>query len=1201
MERLDLFNTPLQGVNLIEASAGTGKTYTISGLYIRMVIEQQLPVERILVVTYTKAATAELRERIRTLLVAMRSVLEGGDSDDTLCQQLLESVDDQQDALKRVNLAILSFDRAAIFTIHGFCQRALSDAAFEGGLPFHIEMVADDRDLRQEIVDDFWRISIQDLPYGLLNYFTQKRVTPDTLLKTLKGNLGKPYLTVRAQKMPDDLATLEATYDRLFQEVMDLWTDSRQEVSDLLFKALQEDQLNKRSYPENKISIWLDSLNTLFVETRGAWFDHFDRFTRSKLESSTKKGKLTPEHPFFDLCDRLWIAQQSLSKCYEQARVACVAELIAYADSELRLRKAERRLHSYDDLLLNLDEALRGDLGERLVGAIRHCYGAALIDEFQDTDPIQYRIFRRLFASGDEPLFLVGDPKQAIYSFRGADIFAYLEAQSDAAHCYTLDTNWRSSPGLISAVNTLFGASQRSFLFDDIPFHDALPASDAENRLKVEGDTTAPFNICFIDGKLTKEAASGVVAEWTASEISRLLAAAREGKAFLGERPLRSGDIAVLVRSHKQGSMVANALTNLGIHSVQRSRASVFHSTSGVELERILRAVAEPLREPLLPAALATGVIGFDSHRLESLQDDPAALDSWMASFQNYHNLWLQYGFMRMFRCLLEEQGVAGRLLQCSDGERRLTDLLHLGELLHTTERSESPGMEGLVMWLSRHCSGDMPDDEAHQLRLESDEALVQIVTVHTSKGLQYPVVFYPFAWDSGVHNIKVGESYQFHDPNMDHQAVLDLGSDSWKSDQLHADREGMAESLRLLYVALTRAEQRCYIHWGKINGADQSPLGWLLHGPSDPDAADALQQMKSGFKSHDGNSLQMRVEQLIGCADGNLSLSLDVPMESASADSGGDIPRPEPKARSFSRFLKRTRQLTSFSALSSGYHEMSELPDHDGASRKDLEVDGGGSRYDIFHFPRGAAPGSALHAIFEELDFNNYTEAELSQLVKTNLEKYAIDSRWSRVVEKMVAEVLTKELEQGSGLRLENLTARQCLVELEFYYPINRLTTDGLAQLLLQHGFADTPEIERAISELEFLPVQGYLKGYIDLTFEQGGRYYLLDYKSNWLGGEKSDYGRQQLNESMAREGYYLQYLLYTLALHRYLRQRLPGYHYEQHFGAVFYLFLRGIDVSDNSDLGIYRERPDWCLIEALDNYFYGVENNDEARGGEQ
>ncbi len=334
---------------------------------------------------------------------------------------------------------------------------------------------------------------------------------------------------------------------------------------------------------------------------------------------------------------------------------------------------------------------------------------------------------------------------------------------------------------------------------------------------------------------------------------------------------------------------------------------------------------------------------------------------------------------------------------------------------------------------------------------------------------------------------------------------------------------------------------------------------------------------------------------------DGNLSLSLDAPMVSASADSGGDIPQPAPTARSFSRFLKRTRQLTSFSALSSGYHEMSELPDHDGASKKGLEGDREGSRYDIFHFPRGAAPGSALHAIFEELDFNNYTEVELSQLVKTNLEKYAIDSRWSRVVEKMVAEVLTKELEQGSGLRLENLTARQCLVELEFYYPINRLTTDGLAQLLLQHGFADTPEIERAISELEFLPVQGYLKGYIDLTFEQGGRYYLLDYKSNWLGGEKSDYGRQQLNESMAREGYYLQYLLYTLALHRYLRQRLPGYHYEQHFGAVFYLFLRGIDVSDNSDLGIYRERPDRCLIEALDDYFYGVENNDETRGGKQ
>lgn len=1191
IESLDLFNTPLRGINLIEASAGTGKTYTISALFLRMVIEQPLPVERILVVTYTKAATAELRERIRTLLVTMRSALERGGSDNPLCQQLLETIGNPTDAQKRVNLAILSFDRAAIFTIHGFCQRVLTDAAFEGGLPFHTEMVADDRDLRQEIVDDFWRHSIQDLSAGLLGYFAQKRVTPDTLIETLKGNLGKPYLSVRTSPMPDDLATLEAACERLFQEVVDLWVTCQQAVSDLLFDAVKQGHLNKNSYREDRLPLWLESLNALLGEGGGEWFEHFDRFTHSKLVTATKKGKLTPEHLFFDLCDQLLAAKQHLSESYEQARNACVGQLIAYVGSELRLRKAERRLQSYDDLLLNLDEALEGNRGGELINVIRRHYGAALIDEFQDTDPVQYRIFHRLFAFGEQSLFLVGDPKQAIYSFRGADIFAYLKAQGDAEHRYTLDTNWRSSPGLINAVNTLFNASQQSFLFNNIPFHDALPAPDARNQLEVEGDSPSPFHTCFVDGKLTKEAASVIVSEWTAAEISRLLVAAQEGRALLGERPLVSGDIAVLVRSHKQGAMVAATLAKRGIHSVQRSRASVFHSAAALELELILRAVAEPLREPLLPAALSTGMIGIESHQLEGLRDNPSALDHWIESFQNYHNLWQQFGFMRMFRRLLQQQGVVSRLLQCSDGERRLTDLLHLGELLHTTERSDSPGMEGLVKWLSQRCNSEMPDDEAHQLRLESDEALVQIVTVHTSKGLQYPVVFLPFAWESGVYNIKTGESYQFHDPDADHQAILELGSERWKLDQHHADREAMAESLRLLYVALTRAKQRCYIHWGKINGVDQSPLGWLLHGPADPDAVDALQQMKGDFKSQDSGTLLARIEQLVGQSGDCISLTQEPPVESGSggADAGGV--QADLKNRSFSRQLKRTRQLTSFSSLSSSYHEMSELPDHDGTVREDFCSDDGASRKDIFHFPRGASPGSALHAIFEKLEFSSYNPAELSQLVEENLGKYAIDSRWCPVVEKMVSDVLTKELEQGSGLKLANLTAQQCLVELEFYYPINQLSADGLAQLLLKQGFADTPEIERAIRELGFSPVQGYLKGYIDLIFEQDGRYYLLDYKSNWLGGEKSDYGRQQLNESMAREGYYLQYLLYTLALHRYLRQRLPDYDYERHFGAVFYLFLRGIDPTDNSDSGIYRERPEKHLIEALDNYFSGME----------
>lgn len=1188
MERLDLFTTPLQGVNLIEASAGTGKTYTISGLYLRLIVEQQLPVERILVVTYTKAATAELRERIRKLLVTLRSALESGASKDPLCQQFLETIEQREPVLKRVNLAILSFDRAAIFTIHGFCQRALSDAAFEGGMPFQTEMVTDDRDLLVEIVDDFWRRSIQDLPPTLLGYFADRKVTPDSLLNGLRGSLGKPYLQIRRRPMPHDFNTLEASCQQLSQALAHSWETSREEVSRAIIEAVEQGQLNRRSYPEAAVAGWLRELDAFISGgLKGAWFSHFDRFTRSKLTKVTNRGKQTPDHPFFDLCDQLLASRQALDEQCEAARVATVGELIDYANTELRRRKIERRVQSYDDLLLNLADALMGERSERLAATLGDRYRAALIDEFQDTDLIQYRIFQQLFASGDHSLFLVGDPKQAIYSFRGADIFAYLKAKGSSPHCYTLDTNWRSSPGLIAAVNNLFSQSAQSFLFEQITFSEVKPAPNAANQLRVEDDSSLPFRCCFIGGKLNKEEGSARAVEWTAAEIQQLLTAAGEGRATLGDRALQSGDIAVLVRSHGQGQQVADALGRRGIYSVQRSRENVFQSAAADDLERLLRAVAEPLRERLIPAALATGLFGVSSSEVERFSTEAERLDCWIERFQRYHQTWLQSGFMRMFRQLLSELEVTSRLLSYQGGERRLTDLLHLGELLHTAERDNAFGMEGLVKWLSVRRSGELPEDETHQLRLESDEKLIQIVTVHKSKGLQYPVVFAPFAWDSGVRTIKSGESYHFHDPESDYQAVLELGSEQWQQDQHYAYHEALAESLRLLYVALTRAEQRCYIHWGHIKGCDQSALGWLLHGSADPEVLKTPGQLKSDFKKIDSDAMLERLTHLAEQPDSHLMLSLASPEVQPMAADGGALPASAIQERSFLRRLSRRRQVSSFSALASGYHQAAERPDHDGVLSQPAPIDeperGGG----IFDFPRGPGPGSALHNIFEQLNFSGHTAATLTQLVGNSLERYAIDPKWVTVVEGMIGDVLATELEPATGIRLGQLELHQRLVELEFTYPVRRLGAAGLAALLQKHGFADSPEIGRAVSQLQFAQVEGYLKGYIDLIFEQGGRYHLLDYKSNWLGDSLSDYGQAQMSDAMAREGYFLQYLLYTLALHRYLRRRLPDYDYDRHMGRVFYLFLRGIDPSGSGTTGIYRARPERSLIEALDDYF--------------
>jgi len=1196
MQRLALFDTPLDGMNLIEASAGTGKTYTITGLYLRLILEQGLTVEQILVVTYTKAATAELRERIRTRMVALKRAAEQ-DQPDEFRDALLADPEMAELRMQRLTLAILSFDRAAIFTIHGFCQRLLSENAFESGMPFQTEMLLDERALVQEVVDDFWRSRIQDIPPGLLGYLLDRGITPDQLAVGLRGNINKPYLEIRGSAMPDGLAELERDFLNHFEAARRLWLDQREAIVTLL---KQSDGLNRQKYRQSSIDKWGLAMDLYLQPTPGPQFPELEKFTSDALAQAVKKGGVAPVHPFFDACTRLLDALKTLQTHCEQARVALLSELIPYVNAELQKRKQQLRVQSYDDLLLNLQSALRGERGEALVEAVRRTYSAALIDEFQDTDPVQYEIFETLFVKRPGILFLVGDPKQAIYSFRGADIFAYLKASAETQNRYTLDVNWRSVAPLIEAVNYLFDQPQGGFLFQQIGFQHSRPAPGAQARLHDPAGDPACFRIGFIPGKQSKERAAQIAVAWTAREIARLIGSGAEPAARLGDQPLSGGDIAVLVRTHRQGRMIRDALAERGVYSVQRAQEDVFKTHEATELERLLRAVMEPQRDGLVFAALGTDLLGVSGDEIAGLADDETKLATYLEQFQEYHELWLAHGFMRMFRHLQRQYRVTERLLGLPDGERRLTNILHLSELIHQQERDTAAGMEAQINWLSQLRLGDMPEDEQRQLRLESDDNLVQIVTIHKSKGLQYPVVFCPFVWDGGLHAIRSDEACSFHDPDQGNQAVLDLGSPGWLDACRASQAETLAESLRLLYVALTRAEQRCYITWGKVNGAETSPLAWLLHPPPSPDEGeqDRLETLADQFKSLDESALLERLQAWSGQLPGEVLItSCEEDQEHAEAATESLlVERQFPyaaaalQARQFSRHLSRGAAVTSFSALAAG-SEHFELPDHDEIlSPIELPTEPPAGR-DRFSFPRGANPGSCLHAIFERLDFNCHTPDELRGLVQQQLLAYGIDPVWQDVVCQLVTDVLDTPLEPGTAPRLRQLGREQCLVEMEFNYPVARLQAPRLANLLIEQGFAVSAALEQAIRRLSFTETRGYLKGFVDLIFVHDGRYHVLDYKSNWLGDRIGDYAQAHLASAVARDGYYLQYLLYSLALHRYLTQRLPDYDYERHFGSVYYLFLRGISPASGSEYGIFRDRPARRLIEALDDYFAGTE----------
>lgn len=1163
MSQLDPQTVLLTGLNVIEASAGTGKTYTLAELYCRLIIEQGLTVDQVLVVTYTRAATEELRERLRERLVEARDAsLTEPEYDVTVRQRLV--------------LAIQSFDESAIFTIHGFCQRVLGDFAFESGLHFDVELVGDDQVLLQGLIDDFWRKHITHADSRLAAYLLARRESPETLLQSIRSLFGKPYL----QHLPVPEVDIEQAFTTAqdqFERVKQLWLKEQETI----VTALQDKTLlNGNKYRTASVEKWLLLLGDVLAEDKvpSQLFDGFERFTPAKLEDALKKDKALPDVFFWTACEtlleRVNEMQAALALQYQQLRF----EALQSVKAEMPARKQQQQVQSYDDLLLNLEQALSGKQGGWLAAQLRQQYPAALIDEFQDTDPVQYASFSRIYADSDCPVFLVGDPKQAIYSFRGADIFTYLTAKSSSDAEYTLGTNWRSHPKLVSAVNRLFERQAQPFVYDAIPFHPVAAARDDMAVLSVD-DRIQPLYFLWAenDKPLAKKDMMAMSASVTADEIATLLNKADEGNATLLDEKvgtasaLSGGDIAVLVRNHQQAHVMQQCLQLRGINSVQQGRDNVFGSAEAVLLERVLKAIAQPNNMTAVTAALATELWPFDAASLYALQQDEQAWTVQCDVFYDAHQLWLKSGFIRAFRQLLNEISGQKQLLSLPEGERKLTNLLHLAELVQAQSTQEDGGMTSLLHWLATRIQSIDPNDETGQLRLESDEQLVHIITIHKSKGLEYPIVFCPFLWDSQVRTRR-DEVVTFHDVDQDYQSYVAFSEPELSRATELNQKEQAAEALRLLYVALTRARERCVICWGNVKSVAESALFSLLH----PTLSDA-----------DSDVLLADLTALTEA--NNTTMSLDVmAVENTVRYQASGLDGGELSVKSFKGEVQTPWRVGSFSALAHGHD--AELPDYDAQAKPDAVMTQTEARdvFDRFSFPKGAQAGTCLHAIFEFWDFASDDDEAMTVLVNKTLLQYGFEAHWTPVVCDWVKSVCDTPLQANNPLRLNHLLQQQRLDELAFYFPVAGLSVDAIQVALLPLLEADSP-LAKVVSQLQFADLTGFMKGFIDLVFEYEGQFYIVDYKSNYLGRQPAAYQTEELNQAMVSHDYPLQYLIYSVALHRYLRLRLPDYDPEQHLGGAFYLFIRGMQ-PEWEQAGVFYDKPNVAVLDALDQCLQGL-----------
>ena len=1136
--QFDLARTPLtRGVTLLEASAGTGKTYAIAGIVTRLVAVEGLPIGRIVVVTFTDAATAELRSRIRRRLREVLDELQRGLAKDPATQAIRSSGVDLEEAVRRLRLALAAFDEVAISTIHGFCQRALRDNAFEGDAPFDADVVRDPYDALLDVATDFWRRHIDTAMPLVAAAIDGEPLQPADLARLLSRLARHPQLRI----LPEATEPLDVATRRLstaYASALDAWRQDGATLHPLLRSspALKRDKSS--ALPIELVDTHAAALEraTSTGSVHSSVLEAMTDFASSRLAALTKAKKLTPQHEFFDRCESVSSARRSVIASLRQT-------WLDYARIEWPNLKASRRIMTFDDLLERMDSALAGPRAEALQAVLRRNYAAALIDEFQDTDPLQYRIFQRVFAVATHWLMYIGDPKQSIYGFRGADLFTYLEAKSAVLRAappqiYTLLTNFRSSKPMVEAVNALFAKTPGVFLQAGIEFMDSSAdgAKAAETPLTCTPQDVRPplllMQLPVGDGKFEKKYCQPLIHQHIATEIARLLA----GTHRLGERSLRADDIAVLVRTHGEATALQQRLRAAGLRSVRRTDESVFATAEATALQHLLSAVLEPTRTQAVRTALSTPFFDCDASRLVELDTDEAGWEALVERLLECRLRWHTQGFAGAFRWLTTAGMLRSRLVQRPEGERSLTNLLHLAELVHEAERTLRLAPVGVEEWLREQCESPARGVDEHVQRLERDDEAVKIVTLHNAKGLEYPIVFCPSHWHDAT-----ARDVLFHDPNTAH-ITLDLSDAPSSQHRQWARDEALAEDIRLLYVGVTRAIHRCYIYGANAADPQDSALGRVLGG-----TLDGLACASIGLRSTDDDATLQNIDPP----------HVDDATECA--------------ARSFTRSLRADRLVGSFTSLiSNASQEVAEDYDDQGELAHLQSRPADAPEESIFRLPAGAATGIALHSVLEKLDF--VAPTALEALVAQAFAPLALSAVQHDAVCRHLRALLEHPLQAGDRtLRFVDMPMQARLNEAAFFYPTRAFTRQELLGVATRAGDAG---LGRLIQRLNFQPSEGFLNGVIDLIFHHEGRYYLADWKSNWLGNDTAHYAPSLLQTVMLREAYVLQSLLYTLALDRHLAARLPEYRYEQHFGGIFYIFVRGIDAA-HPERGVHFSRP--------------------------
>ncbi len=1201
-------NLPLFGRQWIEASAGTGKTFTLSLLVLRLLLEREIPLPNILAVTFTKAATQELKIKIRAQIKLAQELLNqemladisrlaaGKQATAALLQTLLP-VKSQKQLLQLLDMALQDCDRASIFTIHGFCARVLGDYALSAGQVLQAPtLLTNTAALNTKIAFDLWRelSGDQDSMRALLRLWPN----PDLLARQCDSLLQAEYLLPELPMLvPDeiDMSILNAQLRSAVETHLD-------EAKSLIAETLQSGILHKAHMSQSIVDTAFAKLENWYSlgDIRTFEDPDFHRLSAAYIAGKVAKAKqaLTPQSPLFEAIE-LWYQGFEQEQSREVARdIQC----LHFVRDRLRTRREttlqKLQQYSYDDLITQVVRGLESESGPELCQALRKEYPVALVDEFQDTDSQQWKIFSTLYPENlaTLALYLIGDPKQAIYGFRGGDVHAYLAAKCESRQHWNLPDNFRTRPGLLSAVESLFAqGGANAFREQDIQFYPVQSGGVVQQQDFLLQDRPAPVMQMallpeYIDPQKQKATAlptakaHELATRACVGKIHEMLTAGQKSDARLrdkktGEfRAVQAGDVAVLVNRNSEAVQVQAALAACGIASVISSQESLFATPEAREVFILLDALIKHQDQTRWRGALSTVLLGFDAEKILQLESDDAAATQSADLAVQYRELWLKQGVLSLLSQLCAV--AAARILSLADGERRLSNYLQLAEALQEAS-ALTLGPEQCLRWLGQAMQ-DAGIDEESMLRLDSDRKRVKILTLHKSKGLEFPLVFLPFA--NFGKSSKPGAGLGLSSYHEQHQRIThamlyrDGNKDLVKAIKAKAAEEQLAEQVRLLYVGLTRAQYYCWLCCGSINLGNNSGLSSLL-----------FRNAKDEIKTLERSEILQRLENI---RQTNPDIQLDeipsqkIELPRFKTDVGLEaIPLATPAVH-----LQLDWRVLSFSQLSHhGHHQSPTIS----AAADEIEAISFLLSATEETFDKrfsGIGFGNALHNALENTDVNAWREhADATSAPESELPilRQAL-LRQGYTQEELVPGVRqlgplifnTLKIELPEGVRLVELPGQARLNEMEFHFSLRECDSRDLLTLLKQHGILHQREDFPFVRNL-----LGLMTGKIDLIYQYDGRFYICDYKSNRLPAYDAEHCRQAMRDSE----YDFQALIYTLALHRWCKFRLrSAYDYEKHIGGIRYLFCRGLNANANIGDGIVAMRFDQALIEQLENLLH-------------